>query len=47
MNKVFIIGAGPSGLISAYEFLKKGIEVEIFEQSEYVGGIFIIRLIKI
>ena len=38
MNKVFIIGAGPSGLISAYEFLKKGIEVEIFEQSEYVGG---------
>ncbi|MDC0909691.1 N-acetylneuraminate synthase family protein [Flavobacteriaceae bacterium] len=38
MNKVFIIGAGPSGLISAYEFLKKGVEVEIFEQSEYLGG---------
>ncbi|MDC0280241.1 N-acetylneuraminate synthase family protein [Akkermansiaceae bacterium] len=38
MKKVIIIGAGPSGLISAYEFLKKGVEVEIFEQSEYVGG---------
>ena len=38
MNKAYIIGAGPSGLVAALEFLKKGIEVEIFEQSEYIGG---------
>ena len=38
MKKVFIIGAGPSGLIAALEFLKKGLDVEIYEQSEYIGG---------
>ena len=38
MYKVYIIGAGPSGLISAYEFLKKGINVEIFEQTQHIGG---------
>lgn len=38
MNKIYIIGAGPSGLIAGYELLKKGFEVEIFEQSSLVGG---------
>lgn len=38
MKKAFIIGAGPSGLVTALEFLKKGIDVEIFEQSEHIGG---------
>lgn len=36
--KVIVIGAGPAGLSCAYELSKKGIEVEIFEASEHVGG---------
>lgn len=38
MKKVHIIGAGPSGLVAALEFLKKGVNVEIHEQSEHIGG---------
>jgi len=38
MKKAYIIGAGPSGLIAAHELLKKGIEVEIFELSDHIGG---------
>lgn len=38
MKKIYIIGAGPSGLIAGHELLKKGFEVEIFEQSSIVGG---------
>ncbi len=38
MNKAYIIGAGPSGLVAGLEFLKKGFEVEIFEKSEHIGG---------
>ena len=37
-KKIHIVGAGPSGLISAREFLKKGFEVSIYEKSKYVGG---------
>ncbi len=37
-QKVAIIGAGPSGLSSAYYLRKAGFEVEIFEQSEKPGG---------
>ncbi len=37
-NKIIIIGAGPSGLISALELQKKGYQVIIFEKSKYVGG---------
>ena len=37
-NNVFIVGAGPSGLITARELLKRGYKVMIFEKSEYVGG---------
>lgn len=36
--KVIIIGAGPAGLSCAYALSKKGIEVEIFEASAFVGG---------
>lgn len=38
MKKAYIIGAGPSGLIAAHELLKKGVHVEIFEQSSMIGG---------
>ncbi len=38
MKKVYIIGAGPSGLISGWELAKKGIKVVIFEKSGITGG---------
>ena len=37
-KNIYIIGAGPSGLITARELLKKGFKVTIFEKSNYVGG---------
>ncbi|MFT5311504.1 MAG: protoporphyrinogen oxidase, partial [Bacteroidia bacterium] len=36
--KVIIIGAGPAGLSCAYELVKQGVEVHIYEASEHVGG---------
>ena len=38
MKNIYIVGAGPSGLITARELLKKGIKVTIFEKSNYIGG---------
>jgi sialic acid synthase SpsE/protoporphyrinogen oxidase len=38
VKTVFIIGAGPSGLISALELLKLGYKVIIIEKSEVSGG---------
>jgi sialic acid synthase SpsE/protoporphyrinogen oxidase len=38
MKKVYIIGAGPSGLIAGWELAKKGINVVIFEKSNITGG---------
>jgi sialic acid synthase SpsE/protoporphyrinogen oxidase len=38
MKKVYIIGAGPSGLITGWELAKKGISVVIFEKSGITGG---------
>lgn len=40
-KKVGIIGAGPAGLSCAYELLKKGYEVHIFEKNNLIGGALI------
>jgi sialic acid synthase SpsE/protoporphyrinogen oxidase len=37
-NKAIIIGAGPSGLVTANELLKQGWHVEIYEALDTVGG---------
>ncbi|MDG4810404.1 NAD(P)/FAD-dependent oxidoreductase [Micromonospora sp. WMMD1120] len=34
-----IIGAGPAGLTAAYELLRHGLSVQVFEADEVVGGI--------
>ncbi|KAK4732613.1 hypothetical protein R3W88_025601 [Solanum pinnatisectum] len=36
--KVAVVGAGISGLISAYELSKSGVEVVIYEKENYLGG---------
>ncbi len=36
--KVGIIGAGPAGLTCALELKKRGVDVEVFEASPYIGG---------
>lgn len=36
--KVAIVGAGPAGLMAAYELKKKGIDFTVFEASGAVGG---------
>jgi sialic acid synthase SpsE/protoporphyrinogen oxidase len=38
MKKVYIIGAGPSGLVTGWELAKKGIKVVIFEKLGITGG---------
>lgn len=38
--KILIIGAGPSGLVSAKTALAKGIEIEVFEKAETLGGVW-------
>jgi protoporphyrinogen oxidase len=37
-KKVAIIGAGPAGMTAAYELVKSGIKVEVFESSDWPGG---------
>ena len=37
-NNPYIIGAGISGLIAAYELEQKGLQPIILEQSDSVGG---------
>lgn len=37
-NRVAIIGGGPMGLTCAYDLLKKGYQVDIFEAEEKIGG---------
>ena len=39
MKKIYIIGAGVSGLVLALELLKKGLQVEVFEAKSNVGGL--------
>jgi len=36
--KVVIIGTGPAGLSCAYALVKKGVAVELYESSPFVGG---------
>jgi protoporphyrinogen oxidase len=36
--KVIVIGAGPAGLTAAYQLVKRGVEVELFEADVQVGG---------
>lgn len=38
-KKVMIIGSGPSALEAAYHLAKKGMQVEIFEKSDKIGGL--------
>ncbi len=38
-KKVAVIGAGPAGMTAAYELAKAGVEVELFEAGDQVGGL--------
>ncbi|WP_430971940.1 protoporphyrinogen oxidase [Sunxiuqinia rutila] len=38
-KKVAVIGAGLTGLTTAYYLQKKGIDVQIFERADHVGGV--------
>lgn len=38
MKNIAIIGAGPAGLTAAYELVKKGYTVTVYESSKSVGG---------
>src|SRR5579863_1993067 len=35
---VAVIGAGPAGMTSAYELVKSGVNVDLYEASPFVGG---------
>lgn len=39
MKKIIIIGAGPTGLATAYGLTKKGIKVDLYDASNIVGGL--------
>ncbi len=39
VSRTIVIGAGPAGLISAYELAKQGHQTVVLEQSDKVGGI--------
>lgn len=39
-RRVAVIGAGPSGLVTAKELLEKGHDVVVFEQQPMIGGVF-------
>lgn len=38
---IAIIGAGPSGLVSAKQSIASGHNVTVFEQSEEIGGVWV------
>lgn len=38
-KKVAVVGAGPSGIMAAYELARKGFAVTLFEKQEKIGGI--------
>ena len=37
-NKAIIIGAGPVGLVTAWQLLENGWSVNIYEKNNIVGG---------
>jgi len=37
--KVGVVGAGPAGITAAFELVKRGVEVEVFECAAQVGGL--------
>lgn len=37
-KKIAVIGAGPAGITAAYELAKQGVEVDVYEASDSVGG---------
>ena len=37
-KKIAVIGAGPAGMTAAYELTKQGIQVDLYEASDRVGG---------
>lgn len=39
MSSIAVIGAGVGGMAAAYDFLRAGHQVEIFEAADYVGGL--------
>lgn len=39
MMKVAVIGAGPAGITAAYELVKSGVDVTVFEAGAHVGGL--------
>lgn len=40
-QKLAVIGAGPMGLVCAYELLKQGHQVEVYEAADRIGGMSI------
>lgn len=38
MERVAVVGAGISGLVSAYVLAKAGVHVVVYEAEEYLGG---------
>lgn len=39
VSRTVVVGAGPAGLVTAYELVKNGHEATVLEQSDKVGGI--------
>src|SRR3990167_4860469 len=37
-KKAIVIGAGPMGLMTAYELQKKGFQVALYERDDRIGG---------
>lgn len=42
MNQIHIIGAGPAGLMSAYSFALKGLEVHVYDHKKTAGRKFLV-----
>lgn len=38
-KKVAIIGSGPAGLACAFELIENGIDVDVYERKEFIGGV--------